>query len=128
LHLHRLVDDIREAPTMFSSAGETAAGKATVVPAKRSWGTTLKLHPVMGLFALFAGTAVAAEGDMRNGTNGCVFRGAPATFELQTGKSGKWIVAGKIRSRDTGEYDPIRIEQHDHGSLKVTRHPGGSAI
>jgi len=68
--------------------------------------------------------ALSAEGDMKLGTFGRTFCGAPATFEV-TSDRGDWVFEGKVHIRDTGEYDRVIIKQYDDNSLRITRYLSG---
>lgn len=76
--------------------------------------------------SILASGALAADGDMRLGTFGIVFCGAPATFEITSKERNAWVFNGKIRIHGTGEYDSIRITQYDNNSLRITRWLSGA--
>lgn len=78
------------------------------------------------LLTLASPVALAADGDMRLGTFGIVFCGAPATFEVTSKERNAWVFNGKIRIHGTGEYDSIRITQYDNNSLRITRWLSGA--
>ena len=79
--------------------------------------------------ALVAQQSFAADGDMRTGTFGIYFCGAPANFEVQSREGKRWVFEGKIRIHDTGEYDRISIAQYDDNSLSITRFvPGKNQV
>ncbi len=67
----------------------------------------------------------AAPGDMKVGTYGVLFCGAPATFEVKSQYRGTWTFDAKIRIHDTGEYDNLRVTQYDDNSLRITRYLRG---
>ena len=87
--------------------------------------TTMKAILAASLMALLSTQAIAAEGDMKAGSWGGVFCGAPATYEVQPDTSGEWVFEGKIEIRDTGEYDRLTVKQYSDNSLRIMRYLSG---
>lgn len=80
-----------------------------------------RLFLAASVIALAASSAWAADGDMKIGSFGNTFCGAPATFEVKSQYPDSWVFKGKILIRDTNEYDAIKITQFDDNSLRITR-------
>jgi hypothetical protein len=81
----------------------------------------MKLLLAASIIALTISPSLAADGDMKIGTFGVLFCGAPATFEVKSKYPNSWVFKGKVLIRDTNEYDAIKITQFDDNSLRITR-------
>jgi hypothetical protein len=81
------------------------------------------------VFLAGAGASSAAGVDMRTGSFPGMWCDFHARFDLdRRDAGGRWIFEGRILIVETGEYDPLWIEQYSDNSLRIIRYLQGSNL
>lgn len=78
--------------------------------------------------ALSPTLAAADMFDMQVGSFIGTFCGYSARYDVDSQDSGTWIFHGRILIRDTGEYDPLWIEQYADNHLRIIRYLQGANL
>jgi hypothetical protein len=87
-----------------------------------------KLLLAVLIFGLGAASSAFAGTDMLIGSFAGKWCNYDARFDIETKETGRWIFRGRILIHETGQYDPVWIEQYDDDSLRIIRYLQGANL